>query len=78
MFLHFSCSTKHEDHGFQGVWSCNLFHHEQICLCILYMFITGFNLFKNKGFENTTFNYTLGVHIFEVLMNIISCHGFIK
>ena len=34
--------------------------------------------FSNKGFENTTFNDISGIIIPELLMNIISCHGFVN
>ena len=32
----------------------------------------------NKGFENITYNDISGIGIPELLMNIISCHGFVS
>ena len=34
----------------------------------------------NKGqvFENITYNAVSGIGIIEILMNIISCHGFVN
>ena len=37
----------------------------------------GINI-ANKGFENTTYNDILGIGIIEILMSIISCHGFVN
>ena len=34
--------------------------------------------FENKGFENTTYNAVSGIEIPELLINIISCHGFVN
>ena len=33
---------------------------------------------ENKGFKNTTYNDISGIGIPEILMKIISCHGFVN
>ena len=33
---------------------------------------------KGQGYENITYNAVSGIGISEILMNIISCHGFVN
>ena len=48
-------------------------------VCDAYLFLQQAKLYcANKRFENTTFNKFSGITIPELLMNIISCHGFVN
>ena len=43
------------------------------------MYLLQGNLSKHKNkFENTKFNNSFGLGISDILMNIMSCHGFLK
>ena len=48
-------------------------------MCVYYLFLQPAKLsLAYKGFENTTFNDISGIGIPGLLMNIISCHGFVN
>ena len=48
-----------------------------VCAYYLYFPQTKLHV-ANKGFENITYNDISGIGIPELLMNIISCHGFVS
>ena len=48
-----------------------------VCAYYLYFPQTKLHV-ANKGFENITYNDISGISIPELLMNIISCHGFVN
>ena len=46
---------------------------------VYYLWLKQAKLYSaHKGFENTTFNDILGIRISELLINIMSCHGFVN
>ena len=48
-------------------------------LCVYYMCLQEVQLYlTHKVLENTTFNYISGIGNRKLIMNIISCNGFVK
>ena len=63
------------------VLSCVLYYVIENYVCIEYICFHSKTLsviFSDKIFEGASYNELLGIDIPEVLMHLISCHGFMK
>ena len=63
------------------VLSCFLSHLIDNYVCIDYLYCqykTLGRIYSNIIYEQTSFNMLLGIDIPEVLLNLVSCHGFIE
>ena len=63
---------------FLGCVECNLIHNY---VCIDYLLCQSKTLryiSRNTKFKDTSLNLLLGIGITELLLNIVSCHGFTK
>ena len=57
---------------------CCLYSHRQLCVYLLYVVSikTLCSISSNPTFKETVFNLLLGIGIPELLLNLVSCHGF--
>ena len=63
------------------VLSCVFYYPLDNYVCIDYLLCqskTLINISSNIIFEQTSFNILLGISIPEVLLNLVSCHGFVE
>ena len=63
------------------VLSCVLYSLIENYVCIDYITCqskTLSNIYSNRILEQTSFNILLGIVIPELLLNLLSCHGFMK